>query len=77
MKSVSDLNVVSVILFLSNAAVPLIPLEREVEIEFEVNLLPTVSRPVCLGVGLPSGTHEQVFVFCLDDCGFFYVGHPL
>jgi hypothetical protein len=30
-------------------------------VEVEVNLLPTVSRPVCLGVGHPSGTRDQFF----------------
>jgi hypothetical protein len=31
------------------------------EVEFEVNLRPTVSRPVCLGVRHPSGTSDQFF----------------
>jgi hypothetical protein len=31
------------------------------EVEVEVNLRPTVSRPVCLGVGHPSWTSDQFF----------------
>jgi hypothetical protein len=33
----------------------------EVEVEFEVNLWPTVSQPVCPGVRHPSGTCDQFF----------------
>jgi hypothetical protein len=36
-------------------------LEDEVEVEVEVNLWRTVSRPVCLGVRRPSGTRDQFF----------------
>jgi hypothetical protein len=32
------------------------------EVEVEVNLQPTVSRPVCLGAGNPSGTCDQFFL---------------
>jgi hypothetical protein len=35
------------------------------EVEGEVNLRPTVSWPVCLGVRRPSGTCDQ-FVFLLE-----------
>jgi hypothetical protein len=31
------------------------------EVEVEVNLRPTVSRPMCPGVRRPSGTHDQFF----------------
>jgi hypothetical protein len=34
---------------------------EEVEVEVEVNLRPTVNRPVCLGVRHPFGTHDQFF----------------
>jgi hypothetical protein len=37
----------------------------EVEFEVEVNLWPMVSLPVSLGVGLPSGDYDQIFVFRL------------
>jgi hypothetical protein len=33
----------------------------EVVVEIEVNLRPTVSRPVCPGVRRPSGTRDQFF----------------
>jgi hypothetical protein len=33
----------------------------DVEVEVEVNLRPTVSRPVCPGVRHPSGTRDQFF----------------
>jgi hypothetical protein len=33
------------------------------EVEVEVNLRPTVSRPVCLGVRRSSGTFDQFFFF--------------
>jgi hypothetical protein len=48
--------------------------EAEVEVEVEVNLRPTVSRSVCLGVGLPSGAHDQIFVSCLTTAGFLMYG---
>jgi hypothetical protein len=46
-----------------------------VEVEVEVNLRPTVSRPVCLGVRHPSGTRDQFFflleIFLPTVAGFF------
>jgi Tfp pilus assembly protein PilO len=35
------------------------------EVEAEAKLQPTVSRPLCLGVELPSGTYDQIFLFSL------------
>jgi hypothetical protein len=40
------------------------------EVEVEVILRPTVSQPVCLNAGLPSGAYDQIFVFCLTVAGF-------
>jgi hypothetical protein len=40
------------------------------EAEAEVNLRPTVSRPVCLGVEITSGDHDQIIVFRLTIAGF-------
>jgi hypothetical protein len=45
------------------------------EVEVGVMLRPTVSRPGYLGVGHPSGAHDQIFIFCL--CGFLEVELPL
>jgi hypothetical protein len=44
------------------------------EAEVEVNLRPTVSRPACLGVGLQSGGHDQMFFLCLTTAGFWMLG---
>jgi hypothetical protein len=40
------------------------------DVEVEVNLRPTVSRPVFLGVGIPSGSHDQISFISLTIAGF-------
>jgi hypothetical protein len=50
-------------------------------VEVEINLRPTVSRPVCLGVRGPSGTRDRFFSFSLkfplDSCVFVILKRPL
>jgi hypothetical protein len=43
-------------------------------VEVEVNLRLTVSQQVCLGVGLPSRAHDQMFVFSLTVVGLLMWG---
>jgi hypothetical protein len=43
-------------------------------LEVEVNLRPTVSRPVCLGVGIPSGAHDQIYIVSLTIADFLTWG---
>jgi hypothetical protein len=43
-------------------------------VEVEVKLWWTISRPVCLGVRLPSGAQVQIFVLCLTIAGFLLWG---
>jgi hypothetical protein len=49
-------------------------------VEVEVKLRPTVSRPVCLGMKHPSATRDQ-FIFpleiSLDSCAFVILWRPL
>jgi hypothetical protein len=49
----------------------------EVEVEVEVKLRPTVSRPACLGIEFPSGAHDQIFFSLSVNCEFLDVGCPL
>jgi hypothetical protein len=51
-------------------------MELSSKVEVEVNLRLLVSRPVCLGVELPYGAHDQIFVFSLTIAGFFMWGTP-
>jgi hypothetical protein len=46
----------------------------EVEVEGEVKLRPTNSRPVYLGAGFPFVTHDQIFLFCLITACFLMLG---
>jgi hypothetical protein len=49
-----------------------IPVRVKVRVKFE--LWPMVNWPVCFGVRLPSGTHDQTSVFCLTVVGFLMWG---
>jgi hypothetical protein len=44
------------------------------ETEVEVKLRLMVSRPAYLGVGLPSGTHDQMLFFVFTVVGFMMCG---
>jgi hypothetical protein len=47
--------------------------KHAVHVEVVFHLRPMVSRPICLGVGLPSEAQDQIF-FCLTIAGFFISG---
>jgi hypothetical protein len=51
-------------------------LGAEVEVEVEVNLRSTVSRPVCLGAGNSSGSHDQISFIPLAISGLLVYGSP-
>jgi hypothetical protein len=42
-------------------------------LEILIKLGPTFSLPVYLGVGLPSGAHDQILFPCLDMCGVLFL----
>jgi hypothetical protein len=46
------------------------------KLKLKFKLRPTVNWPVYLGVGFPSGTHDQI-LFCIDNCMFLDVWWPL
>jgi hypothetical protein len=46
------------------------------EYQVRVISLPKLSRPVHLGVGPPSWTHDQIFLLLSDICGVHVVGRP-
>jgi hypothetical protein len=57
----------------TKAPFPNLPTEL-IEVVVEVKLRPTISQPAFLVIGLPSGAHYQIFVFCLTIAGFLLWG---
>jgi hypothetical protein len=53
---------------------PTVLMQKCIEVEVEVKLRPTVSRPIYLGVVLPSRAHDQMFVPWLTTAGFLMWG---
>jgi hypothetical protein len=51
-----------------------VQVQVQVRVRVQVILRPTVSWPICLGIGHPSGVHDQIFVYCLTNAGFLLRG---